>query len=168
MPFWATFAQQSQLSLSAQLSQARQTRSLWRLLKLFPHALGGGLSDEDLTETQWTWLQCQLLLDEGVQACPECDALNRGAYCTACGTRLAPEARPCDTCQAPGTGTYCGECGALLRSVIEEAVDAGTFDWEAWAKSLAPFLGGLTAQEQQVLTREGFHGNGIPDTEHGV
>lgn len=108
------------------------------------------------TESQWIWLQCQLLLDENIQACPECDVLGLGPYCTGCGTRLAAELRQCDQCQVPSTGAYCASCGAVLRGEIEEAIEAGTFDWDAWAKSLQPFLGGLTAQEQLLLQREGM------------
>lgn len=122
-------------------------------MKLFPHAYAGGLSDEDLTDDQWLWLQCQLLLDDGVEACPGCDALSVGTYCTACGTRLTPEPRTCDACHLPGTGAYCAHCGAVLVSAVAEAIDEGTFDWDAWAKSLTPFLGGLTPTEQQLMLR---------------
>jgi hypothetical protein len=35
-----------------------------------------------------------------------------------------------------------------------EALAAGTFDWQAWAQSLTPWLGGVTPQEQALLARE--------------
>lgn len=125
----------------------------WQLLKLFPHVYAGGLSDEELTDMQWFWLECQLLLDAGFEACPACDALSPGDYCSACGGRLRPEPRLCEQCRFPGTGAYCSHCGTALVSVVAEAIDEGRFDWEAWAQSLRPFLGGLTAQEEALLAR---------------
>jgi hypothetical protein len=110
-------------------------------------------SERDLTYSQWLWLQCQLWLDAGVVSCPTCEALGPGPYCHACGTHLAPAARACEQCSLPGTGAYCIHCGAVLRSAVEEALDAGTFDWEAWYQSLTPFLGGLTPQEQRLVAR---------------
>jgi hypothetical protein len=110
-------------------------------------------NEQALTPTQWVWLQCQLLLDEGIHICPACEALGRGLYCTACGVRQQPVPRTCEQCQVPGTGAYCAQCGAMVRSPVEEAIDAETFDWDAWARSLRPFLHGLTPQEQQVLRR---------------
>jgi hypothetical protein len=106
-----------------------------------------------LTYSQWFWLQCQLWLDDGVQACPDCQALTVGAFCPACGTRVQPEPRTCDQCHLPGVGAYCIHCGAVLHSAVEEAIDAGTYDWDAWVRSLEPFLGGLTPQEQALLAR---------------
>lgn len=110
-------------------------------------------SDRDLTESQWLWLQCHLWLDAGVHACSTCEALGVGTFCHACGSRMVLEPRTCDQCHLAGTGAYCIHCGAVLRSLIEEAIDAGTFDWQAWAASLAPFLGGLTPQEQALMAR---------------
>jgi hypothetical protein len=104
-----------------------------------------------LTETQWIWLQCQLLLDDGFQACPSCAALGVGAYCSACGTRLLPEGATCEHCHMTGTGAYCQYCGAVLHSPVALAIEEGLFDWSAWATSLTPFLGGLTSQEKQLL-----------------
>jgi len=108
-----------------------------------------------VTESQWLWLQCQLLLDDGFDACPTCDALGPGPYCGQCGTRVEPEPRTCDMCHLPGQGVYCTHCGAVLRSAVEEAIAMETFDWDAWARSLSPFLGGLTPQEQALLARGG-------------
>jgi hypothetical protein len=104
-----------------------------------------------LTEIQWLWLQCQSLLDDGALACAGCDALGTGTYCTDCGVRLQPEGRLCPQCHVEGTGAYCQSCGTALDSALGEAIDTGTFDWDGWAKSLAPFLGGLTPREQQLL-----------------
>lgn len=126
----------------------------WNLLKLCPHPFAGVLSEQRLTESQWMWLQCHMALDEHLQVCPQCDAPGLGPYCAACGTRLVPETRVCELCQTPGAGAYCVQCGAVLRSATEEAIDAGTFDWDAWARRLKPFLGGLTAQEHALLRRE--------------
>jgi hypothetical protein len=106
-----------------------------------------------LTDTQCLWLQCQMLLDEGIEVCPTCASYGRGPYCEGCGTRLRPEPRLCDTCSLPGTGAYCQHCGTALLSAVAEAIDAGTYDWDAWARSLEPFLGGLTPQEQALLAR---------------
>jgi predicted amidophosphoribosyltransferase len=123
-------------------------------LKQFPHALEGGLNDDALTETQWIWLSCHLLLDDGVNACPSCDALGHGPYCEACGVRLTPEVRTCQECEREvGAGAYCPQCGATVTTAIAESIAAGDFDWEAWAKSLEPFLGGLTPQEAALLAR---------------
>jgi hypothetical protein len=36
---------------------------------------------------------------------------------------------------------------------VAAAIDEGTYDWDAWATSLTPFLGGLTPQEQALLAR---------------
>jgi len=125
----------------------------WRLLKLFPQCFGAVRSEGDLTQSQWLWLQCQLLLDDGVQACPTCETLSLGLYCRDCGTRLQPEQETCEQCHMVGVGMYCIQCGAQLRNPVAEAIDADTFDWEAWAQSLTPFLGGLTPQEQALLAQ---------------
>ena len=125
----------------------------WQLLKLFPHACVDGLSEDVLTETQWLWLECQLLLDAGFEACPACDALSLGAYCAACGIRIQPEPRICEQCHLPGTGAYCSHCGTPILSAAAEAIAEGRFDWDAWAESLRPFLGGLSAQEAALLAR---------------
>lgn len=128
------------------------------MLKLFPHALAVGLSDEELTEEQWRWFECQLLLDEGFDACPACDVLGQGPYCGACGTRVAPAGRTCEQCHLISLGAYCMACGTALVSPVAEAIDEGRFDWAGWARSLTPFLGGLTAREQELLQR-----NGVPE-----
>jgi hypothetical protein len=121
------------------------------VLTRFPQCFGVVPSEDALTPSQWLWVQCHLLLDEGVEACPQCDALTASPFCAACGAALHPEVRRCEQCQSPGVGAFCGSCGAPQSSRTEEAVDAGTFDWDAWAKSLAPFLGGITAQERALL-----------------
>ena len=108
-------------------------------------------NEQALTPSQWLWVQCQMLLDDGVQACAQCDALSISAFCPACGARLRPEMQPCDTCGSLGDSAFCGECGSARRSQVEEAVQAGSFDWDAWAQSLAPFLGPMTAQERALL-----------------
>jgi len=120
---------------------------------LFPQCFGVVQSDTELTYSQWLWLLCQCWVDDGIQVCPQCEALSGGTFCSACGHRLQPEDRRCDECQMPGGGAYCVHCGAALRSATEEAIEAGTFDWDAWHKSLTPFLGGLTPQERALLTR---------------
>ena len=125
----------------------------WRLLKLFPQGCAGVRNDEGVTERQWLWLQCQMLLDDGMQACAHCQALGMGPYCSACGTRLTPEPRTCDECQMTTLGAYCQYCGTEVRSSVEDAIDAGTFDWAAWTKGLTPFLGGLTPQEEMLMAR---------------
>lgn len=71
---------------------------------------------------------------------------------------MAPEGRVCDQCHTPGLGAYCMACGAALVSPVAEAIDEGRFDWDAWATSLTPFLGGLTPREQELLQM-----NGVPD-----
>lgn len=123
------------------------------MLKTFPQCFGVVPSEAALTESQWIWLQCQFVLDEHLQACAQCDALGFGPYCTSCGTHLVPETRPCPQCHLPGTAAYCAQCGTALGSPVEDAMDAGTFDWQAWERSLQPFLGGLTPQEQALLVR---------------
>jgi predicted amidophosphoribosyltransferase len=106
-----------------------------------------------LTQTQWVWLQCHILLDDGGQLCAACGTLGAGAYCATCGTRLVAEDRHCGQCQLPSTGAYCPHCGAELQSLTAEQIELGAYDWVAWAKGLAPFLGGLTPQEQALLER---------------
>lgn len=127
---------------------------LWRVWKLFPHAYAGGLSDDDLTEDQWLWFQCQLLLDDGIEACETCETLAVGPYCHTCGARMQPEPRTCDQCHMLGTGAYCSHCGAPLESAVAVAIEEQRFDWDAWARSLTPFLGGLTPQEETLLAAD--------------
>ena len=110
-------------------------------------------NEDALTASQWYWLSCQMLLDDGFSVCSECDALGQGTFCTVCGTRLQPAPRLCEQCHLPGEGAHCGHCGAVLRSAVEEALAAGTLDWDAWADSLQPFLGGLTPQEQALIAQ---------------
>lgn len=56
-------------------------------------------------------------------------------------------------CQAVGATAYCGNCGAVLITPTERQMEQGTFDWSAWEQSLAPFLGGLSREEEaQLLT----------------
>jgi hypothetical protein len=128
----------------------------WKILTRFPQCFGVVRSEEGFTESQWMWLQCQLVLDEHLLACMECDTLGTGPYCAQCGVRLSPEPRRCEACQTLGDGAYCVQCGAMLRSATEDAIDAGTYDWDAWVQSLQPFLGGLTPQEQALLRGEGM------------
>lgn len=112
-----------------------------------------------MTEEQWIWLQCQLLLDDGLDACAVCDALGHGTYCHACGARLVPEGRLCEQCHTYGQGNYCALCGTALVSPVAEAIAEDRFDWTAWAQSLQPFLGGLTPREQELLQH-----NGVPES----
>ena len=67
---------------------------------------------------------------------------------------LQPEERLCDQCGMPGAGAYCAQCGTALRSGVDEAIAEDRFDWDAWARSLQPFLGGLTPIEQSLLARD--------------
>jgi hypothetical protein len=99
------------------------------------------------------WYQCQLALDDHLQACPHCDSLELGPYCTRCGVRLVPEAYVCDVCHTSGLGAYCAQCGGVLVSAVAEAIADDRFDWDAWARSLEPFLGGITPQEQALLAQ---------------
>lgn len=126
----------------------------WRLLKLFPPPTGCGLNEQTLTEAQWYWLQCQMLLDEGIDACPSCEALGPGPYCSACGMRLRPTLHTCAQCHLQGAGAYCSGCGEPLGGTVTAQVEAGTFDWQGWAKSLTPFLGGLSPQEELLLAQD--------------
>jgi len=52
-----------------------------------------------------------------------------------------------------GQGAYCAHCGTALGSAVEEAIAEDRFDWDAWAASLTPFLGGITPQEEALLAR---------------
>ena len=122
-------------------------------MKLFPQNFGVVPSEQALTESQYLWLQCQMLLDEGMHACPSCDALSQGDFCPACGTRTQPEPATCGRCQMTGSGAFCQHCGAELEHALTTAITEGTFDWDAWVKSLTPFLGGLTPQEEQLMAR---------------
>lgn len=97
-------------------------------------------SEDDLTPSQWLWLQCHLLLDDGLQACPHCDAVSQGSFCRSCGKPLGDGPVTCPHCRQPGMGNYCTGCGAVLHSEVEEAILAGTYDWHAWMRSLEPFL----------------------------
>ena len=139
--------------MSRLLQQARESRTYWRLLKVWPNACAGVLNNGAVTPSQWVWIQGQLLLDEGIQACPDCDALSAGEFCPACGKRVREAARVCEECHSAGHGAYCVYCGAPLGSALADAIAAETFDWVAWAQSLQPFLGGLTPQEEALLAR---------------
>lgn len=122
-------------------------------MKHFPHCLGAARSRAEFTETEWRWLQCQLLLDDGAHVCAACDAIGHGTYCAACGVRFTPAGAECAECRLPSDGAYCTHCGAGLGSPVAEAIDEGRFNWDAWAQSLRPFLGGLSPTEQQLLLR---------------
>lgn len=110
-------------------------------------------NEDALTESQWIWVQCQVFLDEGMLACAACDTLGLGPYCTGCGVRLTREARLCAVCHTPGWDAYCAACGNALGNAVAEAIAEDRFDWDAWARSLQPFLGGLTPLEQALLAR---------------
>jgi hypothetical protein len=118
----------------------------WRILKQFPQ-LFGDTPYEALTMHQQQWLQMQYLLDEGAEVCPTCEAVGAGTYCRQCGAalRAGPTVRACPSCHVPGPGPYCSHCGAAVSSPDLEALEAGTFDWEAWQQDLAPVLQRLTA-----------------------
>lgn len=122
-------------------------------------------NDEALTQSQWQWLYFQLLLDDGVQACPQCQTLGLGTFCHDCGTRVVPAPDECPQCHIVGTGPYCIHCGEEMRSDLGSAIRAGDWDWDAWLESIKPFLGGLTHQEQQILMREQI-GYGVPVRHH--
>lgn len=124
------------------------------MLKQFPQCFGVVPDVDNLTETQWRWLGCQYFLDDGGLACPHCDALTAGPYCRACGGRVTPELSTCEQCAMEGSGAYCQYCGTALRTTVADAIASQTFDWEAWLHSLTPFLGGLTPQEQALLSGE--------------
>ena len=110
-------------------------------------------SEGELTASQWLWFQCQLLLDDGVQVCLSCEGLGTGIYCPTCGKRFHPEGQRCPECQLEGQGAYCQQCGAVMGSSVGDAIEAGTYDWDAWAETLTPFLHGLSPQEQTLLAR---------------
>jgi hypothetical protein len=98
---------------------------------------------------QQQWLQMQYLLDEGAEACPACEAIGAGPYCHQCGAALrdGPAVHACPRCHLPGPGPYCRHCGAAVSSPDLEALEAGTFDWQAWEQELAPVLQRLAVQE---------------------
>jgi hypothetical protein len=123
----------------------------WRLLKLFPQSFAGVRSDEDLAASQLDWLICQMLLDDGGTVCPDCDTVWFANFCGQCGQRLRPVPRTCPECQWPTTTAYCEQCGAVATSPTHDAIDLGTFDWDAWRAQLQPFLHGLTPQELTLL-----------------
>jgi hypothetical protein len=102
--------------------------------------------------SQQSWLQVQCLLDDGAVACPACEAVVAGTYCRQCGAGLheGPPVRACPVCQVTGPGPYCSHCGAAMRSADLAALEAGTFDWEAWEADLAPVLQRLTTQRSPV------------------
>jgi hypothetical protein len=102
--------------------------------------------------SQRVWLQGHLLLDEGVEPCPACDAVESGAYCRQCGTAkgsLAETLTACPQCHLQGVGPYCTMCGTVLRDAMQEQLDRGTFDWDAWRAQLAPALARLTEKAQR-------------------
>jgi hypothetical protein len=154
MSFWRCCFRQRQQTLREHLRQAQASRSLWLTLKLFPQCFGVVPSEDQLTDSQWTWIHCQILLDEGAQACAACDALGIGRYCHACGRSLRAESLECPVCQQMGNGKFCTHCGEALRSSVAEAIQDGTFDWDGWLRDMQPFLGGLTMREQQVMLRD--------------
>jgi hypothetical protein len=101
--------------------------------------------------SQRVWLQGHLLLDEGVEPCPSCDAVEPGAYCRHCGTAKAPRAEAltaCPQCHMLGLGPHCIYCGTVVRDAMQEQLDRGEFDWGAWRAQLAPALARLTEQAQ--------------------
>lgn len=102
-------------------------------------------------------IQAHILLDHGIDTCPSCDDVGSGRYCRQCGaTRERETTYECSECKARGIGPYCMHCGAVLHSSVASDIQAGTFDWDAWEKSLAPFMGGLSPREQAVAEREGL------------
>lgn len=128
------------------------------LLKLFPHCFAAVPSEDALCVSQWQWLQGQLLLDAGLDACARCDALGTGRFCRQCGAAQQTAAlRACPQCKRQDVGPYCPDCGAELANATLDALEAGTHDWEAWAKSLEPFLHGLTDAERAMFNG-GLHG----------
>jgi hypothetical protein len=124
---------------------------------MFPQPFFGAMrSEEDLTESQQMWLQCQLLLDDGAEVCPQCDAVDLGTYCRQCGACKEEQAvrHVCPQCHVIGPGSYCVHCGTALVDPVEESLQDGTFNWNDWLEELTPFLGGLTAKERAVLVNE--------------
>jgi hypothetical protein len=124
---------------------------------MFPQQYFGDVhSDVDLTESQQIWIQCQLLLDDGAEVCPQCDAIDVGAYCRQCGAykEVQTVRQACPQCHVLGPGPYCVHCGTVLVDPVEESLQDGTFNWEEWHKSLTPFLGGLTVKERAILANE--------------
>lgn len=110
-------------------------------------------SDDGLTPTQWAWLQCQLLLDDGARICPACAALSAGSYCGDCGAALQEGVHPCENCAMTGTGAFCQYCGHPRQTPVAQAIEADTYDWDAWAQGLTPFLRGITPEEEARLAR---------------
>jgi hypothetical protein len=97
--------------------------------------------------TQQTWLQTQLLLDDGVAVCTACDTAGTGAYCQQCGTALyATPRRDCPKCRLPGPGPYCQHCGTAILTADLTALESDTFDWAAWEQELQPVLQALQRQ----------------------
>jgi hypothetical protein len=101
------------------------------------------------------WLQGHLLLDDGAELCPACDAVGAGTYCQQCGAAKTEETgvHTCPQCRLRGPGPYCVHCGAVLVDPIEDELAHGTFDWQQWLHDLQPFLGGMTAKERDLLAR---------------
>jgi RNA polymerase subunit RPABC4/transcription elongation factor Spt4 len=121
------------------------------------------LGEDALTESQLAWLHCQVLLDDGAEACPDCGAVDLGLYCRHCGTLKVTSETPqhtCPQCQRQGAGAYCAFCGAVLLDPLGDALEAGVFDWQQWAQSLTPFLGGFTAKERAAMAQEGSFSRG--------
>ena len=92
-------------------------------------------------------------MDDAAALCPQCDALGAGSYCGACGASMQDKGRTCNSCGMAGTGAFCQHCGQELVSQIAEAIEADSYDWNAWYESLTPFLGGLTPQEEALMAR---------------
>jgi hypothetical protein len=134
------------------LQEAQASRLPWLLLKQFPNLLGVAHLD-DLTVEQETWLLAQHLLDQGMALCPQCQEPGTGRFCEHCGTprAAAPRQTSCPTCHTLGSGAFCGGCGTRLAIQTTQALDDGSFDWETWEQQMQPFLGGLSATEQQYL-----------------
>jgi hypothetical protein len=44
-----------------------------------------------------------------------------------------------------------------MQTAVAEAMSTGTFNWEAWAQSLTPFLHGLTPAEAQRVNGSTLH-----------
>lgn len=51
-------------------------------------------------------------------------------------------------------GPYCPDCGTELANATLDALEAGTFDWDAWQRSLTPFLHELTPAEKAMFNGE--------------
>lgn len=98
--------------------------------------------------SQQHWIQVQMLLDQGAVACHACHAIVTGAFCRQCGASLheGPKARACAECGQHGSGAYCSGCGYGLGSPDLDALEAGTFDWEALEADLKPLYAKIQAQ----------------------